>query len=365
MTRTVAFRSLGCKLNQYEIQAMREEFAREGFVEVTGETAADVMVLNTCTVTRNADRRSREMIRSFHRTHPEARIIVTGCYADADRERLETMPGVAAVLTNAEKGRMLNELTGLEPHAPARGAFGGAGVSYFRDREKAFVKVQDGCNHACSYCVIPRVRGGLQSRQPQDAVDEVRRLLESGHREIVLCGVCLGSYGRDLPGRPDLIGLVRQILEIPSDFRLRLSSVDPRHFDMGLADLMHEDSRLAPHLHLSLQSGSGRILKAMRRGYTAADYRNLVSEILGRFGDIGLTTDVIVGFPGEDDEAFEQTRSFLAGIPFHRIHFFSFSPRPRTAAALMKPEIPAPQIRSRLKILKGELTERLDVMQQA
>jgi threonylcarbamoyladenosine tRNA methylthiotransferase MtaB len=355
MTRTVAFQSLGCKLNQYEIQALREGFLRHGFSEVSPSEAADYYVLNTCTVTAEADIESRRLIRSYHRKNPEGNIIVTGCYATASPDEVKGLPGVTFVADNRSKNQILFKVTGLPEVSEEESPFFENGISYFEERSKAFVKVQDGCNYFCTFCKIPYVRGRLVSRPEAAILEEVKRLVAHGYEEVVLSGVCLGSYGKDLGNASALTALIEKMIGIEGRFRVKLSSIDPRDTPVEIAELMKGSRKLSSHLHLSLQSGDDKALQRMKRGYTAADYARLVHEIRARVPDIGLTTDVIVGFPGEDEAAFENTRRFLERIRFHKVHLFPYSERPGTKAAGLDEKVPVETIRRREKILKETL----------
>lgn len=349
----VAFYSLGCKLNQYEVQALREGFIGHGYREVPFEAPADYYVLNSCTVTEDADRTALSLIRSCRRANPSAQIIVTGCLATADAGRIASLPGVTHVVDNRRKNSILYRVTGLPETSEEESPFFESGISYFEDKTRAFVKVQDGCDYFCSFCKIPFVRGRLASRDPLRIFEELDRLDAHGYREIVLSGVCLGSYGKDLGSGWSLSRLIREALARPGSYRLRLSSIDPRDTPVELAQLMSEDPRLCPQLHLSLQSGDDRILHRMRRGYTSADYAALTEDLRRRVPHIGLTTDVIVGFPGEDEASYGRTEDFVSRIGFHRIHVFPYSERERTAAVRLPDPVPVEVIRDRTRRLES------------
>ena len=360
--RTVAFKSLGCKLNQYEIQALREGFLKHGFSEVPATQSADYYVLNTCTVTGGADSDARSLIRVFHRLNPSAEIIVTGCYATADPEAVRNIEGVTWVEPNQSKNRILYKVTGLEETSEEESPFFENGISYFEERSRAFIKIQDGCNYFCTFCKIPYVRGRLVSRGEDRILEEAARLVDYGYAELVLSGVCLGSYGKDSDDGRNLVKLIRRIARIPGRFRLRLSSIDPRDTPLELAELMAEEPKLTPHLHLSLQSGDDGVLSRMKRGYTAARFEELTAGLRRIAPSIGLTTDLIVGFPGEDDAAFENTRAFLGRIGFHRVHLFPYSERPGTKAVGLSGAVPHAVIRERserLKVFLEDVTRRI------
>lgn len=348
----VAFYSLGCKLNQYEVQALREGFIGHGYREVPFDTPADYYVLNSCTVTEDADRTTLSLIRNCHRANPEAQIIVTGCLATADAGRIAALPGVTHVVDNRHKNSILYRITGLPETSEEESPFFEAGISYFEDKTRAFVKVQDGCDYFCSFCKIPFVRGRLASRDPGRILEELDRLDAHGYREIVLSGVCLGSYGKDLGEGWTLPRLLREALTRPGSYRLRLSSIDPRDTPVELARLMAEDERLCPQLHLSLQSGDDRILRLMRRGYTADDYAALTDDLRQQVPDIALTTDIIVGFPGEDEASYVRTEDLVRHIGFGRVHVFPYSARERTGAPRLPDPVPDAEIRARLRRLE-------------
>jgi len=316
---------------------------------------SDYYVVNTCTVTARADSETRSLVRSLHRLNRNARIVVTGCYVEAHAEEALGLPGVAMAVGNRDKNQIIHRLTGLEEAREEPGPFFAGGISGFAGRSKAFVKIQDGCNYYCSFCKIPMVRGRLRSRSGKDILEEVRRLADSGFRELVLSGVCLGSYGRDTGGQSRLAHLIEKVVRIPGDFRVRLSSIDPRDTPESLADLMRDSGKLCRHLHLSLQSGSDAVLKGMMRGTTTADFETMVRRFRERVPGLGLTTDVIVGFPGEDTRAFEATRSFIRKIGFHHVHLFAFSARKGTRAASLGEKVPSGEIKRRIDVLKEDV----------
>ncbi len=367
--KTVAFWSLGCKLNQYEIQALREGFTRHGFHEVPFTEAADYYVLNTCTVTEQADKEALHLIKSCHRRNPAGQIVVTGCYATASPEEMKGLPGVTHVVDNRSKNQILFKVTGIPETCAEESPFFEEGISYFEEKSRAFVKVQDGCNYFCTFCKIPYVRGRLVSRDETMILEEVKRLLDHGYREIVLSGVCLGSYGKDLmsfqgrrSGREisSLVALLEKIVAIPGRFRIRLSSIDPRDTPVEIAEIMAKTDKLCPHLHLSLQSGDDKILQRMKRGYTAAEFETLVEEIRKRVPRIGFSTDVIAGFPGEDEKSFEKTKRFLEKTAFHRVHVFPYSEREQTRALSLDEKVPQEITRQRAKDLMESLKKTTD-----
>ncbi len=335
---TVAFKTLGCKLNQYETEAVRAGVEDAGFRAVPFEGPADYYVVNTCTVTQRSDYKSRQLVRRVCRERPEARVVVTGCYAELAPGVFTALGPNVAVVPNGEKESIPALIAG---EGSVREASPGRRVARFADKTRLFLKVQDGCDHACAYCVVVAARGPSRSRPANEVVDDVRAAVSAGVKEIVLVGVDLGSYGRDLGGRRSLAALVAELSALPGDFRLRLSSVDVSDFEPALARELGAGGRLCPHVHLPLQSADDGVLRAMRRRYRAADYRRLCLELLGRVGDVALGADVIAGLPGEDAAAFERTCALVEEIPFAYLHVFPYSARPGTAAATMSGQIPA------------------------
>ncbi len=351
---TVRVVSMGCKVNQYEAQLVQEAFERQGFAAADGEIPADVCVINTCTVTGEADSKARQLIRRLNKENPGSRTIVFGCYAARDRAAIEALPGVVAVVgDNRELPDVLQR-------------FGVAdwpgGIARFDGHRRAFVKTQDGCALKCTYCIIPSVRGGLRSREPEEIIAEVRRLVETGYREIVLTGIHLGHYGVELTrgrsGRPRyrLAHLIADLNRIPGDWRLRLSSLDAGEVDADFLDRVADCGRLAPHFHLCLQSGSDDVLARMRRRYRSARFLETVNLIRRQYDRPALSTDVIVGFPGETDSDFEATLNVCRDAGFMKIHAFPFSSRKGTPAATFPDQIPA--------AVKSERMERLGQLER-
>src|SRR5262245_47049790 len=297
--------TLGCKVNQYETQYVKEALERSGHVEAADGEAADLCVVNTCTVTHEGDAKSRQAIRRLHQASPRAAVVVMGCYATRAPDEVRRLPGVARVVT--DKGRLAEEL------APLGVTDWPAGISRFDGHQRAFVKVQDGCLLNCAYCIIPHVRPALRSRSVEEITDEVVRLVEAGHREVVLTGVHLGHYGLDLSrGRPRerwrrLWHLLDALAALPGDFRVRLSSLEAAEARDDLIRAMARHPRICPHLHLCLQSGSDRVLAAMKRRYTSGGLLERVARIRRALDAPALTTDVIVGFPGETEADFAAT----------------------------------------------------------
>ncbi len=346
----VALATLGCKVNQYETQVLREYLLRAGFREVPFKGKADYYVINTCSVTERADRKSEELIRTAKKSGSTAKLIVTGCYAEAEGKRIkEKFPGVDVVLGNNEKLR-LDRLVGLHdpvliPPKPS--------ISDFYQHNRAFVKIEDGCHEFCTYCRIPYVRGNrIRSRSPCEVLREIENLIQKGFKEIVLTGVNLGLYGEDLPSSESLVHLLKRLQHYGGGVRFRLSSLEPHLVTNDLLELMGSSSSICPHLHLPLQSGDDYILQRMGRKYTLGKYRKLVGKIRDLIPQASITTDVMVGFPGEEEHHFQNTYHFLEEIHFSRLHVFRFSPRPGTKAFSMRPWVGAKIQRKRSEELR-------------
>lgn len=336
----VKFSTLGCRLNQYETQAIREQFTRVGYVETCDAKEADVFVLNTCTVTSESDRESRYRIRQFHRVNPQGKVVVTGCYVERNREQIEAIPGVSLTVLNREKAELLEMferyrrnpscLEGAEP--PPKRHLAPLEISRFEGRTRAYVKIQDGCNHACSFCKVVLARGPSRSRPLEEIIEEVWRLADDGYLEVVLTGIQLGSYGYDLQKRQMLVDLLEQLSQIPGLERIRLSSLEPTDVTRELISSLASNPKICPHLHIPLQSGSDRVLDRMNRRYRRKEFVDLIQRLKSFVKDFVLTTDVMIGFPGETTADFERTIEILIETEPYKLHVFPFSPRDGTRA---------------------------------
>jgi threonylcarbamoyladenosine tRNA methylthiotransferase MtaB len=335
-TIKVALDSLGCKLNQAEIELLARQFAEAGYQLVSPFDEADVYILNTCTVTHIADSKSRHRLRLAHRRNPDAWLVATGCYAQRAPQELAQIEGVSLVLGNNEKQHLpqLLEESG-RIGSPVSIQEGSTINHYAGFGTRALVKVQDGCNSFCSYCIVPLVRGREKSLPVDQVVAEVRHRVAQGYKEVVLTGVKIGSYNYD---GVNLNGLLEHILNETGVERLRLSSLQPQEASPEFIGLWH-DQRLCPHFHLSLQSGSNGILSRMKRHYSLNDYEQSVSLIRALVPEAAITTDVMVGFPGETDQEFEESYNFCRRMEFARIHVFSYSPRQGTQAAQLPQQV--------------------------
>ncbi len=344
VTRTVCFATLGCRLNQVDTQELQAALETRGFRTVDFEDPADVVVVNTCTVTSRADFSDRQAIHRATRLNPGARIVVTGCWAQTDPEAVARMAGVDLVVGNADRQRLPDLVESLltrkgvevERHVSDIGQvrrLEPPGMGRMAGRSRAFVKVQDGCQHRCAFCIVPAARGASRSRSLDVVLDQVQRLVAAGHCEVTLTGVDLGHYGADLSPRTTLAALLRRLVEVPGLRWVRLSSVLPAYFTPELVELVTSSPRVAPHLHVPLQSGSDVVLRRMRRPYTVAMYRRLIEGLAAAIPGLGLGADVIVGFPGESDADFARTRALVQALPFTYLHVFSYSDRRGTEAA--------------------------------
>jgi len=334
--RTLKTLTLGCKVNQYEPEYLRQGLARLGYREADDGRPADLCIVNTCTVTSTAEAKSRKAIRRLARECPQAEIIVTGCYATRAADEVASLPGVVEVLT--DKRNLPDLLTRL-------GLVGvPTGISTFGSRHRAYVKVQDGCRMPCSFCIIPKVRPVPLSRPAGEVLDEIRRLVDHGHGEIVLVGIHLGHYGADLTGAHiDLAGLVRRIVELDGEFRLRISSIEAAEVTPELLAVMADrPDRVCPHLHISMQSGSDAVLKRMRRRWPARRFIRRCHKVRQSLDHPALTSDVIVGFPGETEEDFSATCQAVEEVGFSKLHVFRYSRRQGTPAADMPEQVPEP-----------------------
>ena len=345
----IAITTLGCKINQYDSAVIQNRLqAKHSFVPFDG--AADCYVINTCTVTDRADWEARQLIRRAKRRNPGAKVLVTGCYAQISPEEVARLDGVDYVVGL----NRLDDLLRFVEAAPAgetqvavsdvkreRGV-PVVGTRALPGHTRAFVKIQEGCNYSCTYCIIPTARGLSRSVMPQEVLAQVRQLAESGYQEIVLTGIHLGGYGQDLSTKLDLTALVEQIADSGLMSRIRLSSLDPREVSDRLLDLMASSDSICPHLHICAQAGDDVILKAMRRNYDTAYYRDLLARVRQRMPEAALGSDIIVGFPGESDAQFEASLEYFADLPLTYFHVFPYSPRRGTVATTLPDAVPAP-----------------------
>lgn len=345
--KKVAFCTLGCKVNQYETQAMCELFEKDGYTEVSFDESADVYVINTCSVTSLSDRKSRQMIRRARKTNPNAIIAVAGCYAQTAAEEVAAIDGVSIVVgTNKRKDivKMVNDyidggqIVSVDDIMHTHD-FENLSVTEYGDKTRAYIKIQEGCSQFCSYCIIPYARGPIRSRTPEDVICEAKNLSENGFCELVLVGIHVASYGRDIKNT-SLEQIICEIAKIDKVKRIRLSSIEPMTLDENFIKAVSSaGDKLCRHFHISLQSGCDETLKRMNRKYLSSDYEKIVEGLRRLSPDVAITTDVMVGFPGETEEEFSQSLAFVNKIAFADMHVFAYSPRRSTPAAVMENQI--------------------------
>lgn len=347
MGNRVALHNLGCKVNAYEIEAMQQLLEEAGYEIVPFEPGADIYVINTCTVTNIADRKSRQMLHKAKKMNPEAIVVATGCYVQTGGDKLEKDEAIDLVLGNNQKINIVEALAEYAENKPGHGShvikinqtkeYEDLSIDHTAEHVRAYIKVQDGCNQFCTYCIIPYARGRVRSRNIESVLKEVRALAEKGYKEVVLTGIHLSSYGVDFPEekKETLLSLIRAVHEIEGIRRIRLGSLEPgivtREFAEGIAAL----PKVCPHFHLSLQSGCDETLERMNRRYRSGEYRERCELLREVYGNPALTTDVIVGFPQESEEEFQKSYDFVDGIHFYETHIFKYSRRQGTKAAAM------------------------------
>lgn len=364
MKRKAAFHNLGCKVNAYEMEAMQQQLEKAGYEIVPFEPGADVYVINTCTVTNIADRKSRQMLHRAKKMNPDAVVAAVGCYVQVHGEALQTDPAIDITLGTAEKELLPERLEAYfqsveaeksaEASAAASDALSRDGLMLSRTEShtRAFLKVQDGCDQFCSYCIIPYARGRVRSRRMADVLQETERLAASGVQEIVLTGIHLCSYGKDLPPEESLPELIRAVHSVPGIRRLRLGSLEPGSLTEDFIHTLADLPGLCPHFHLSLQSGCDRTLRRMNRHYTTEDYARACSLLRSCFDNPAITTDIIAGFPGETREDFEECLAFAERISFYETHIFPYSLREGTRAAAFPDQLTEEEKRQRCAELR-------------
>jgi len=339
MAQTVALHTLGCKLNFSETSTIGNEFLKNGF-EITDLIGkADIYVLNTCTVTQNAEKDCRQLVRKFLKRNPEAYIIVTGCYAQLRPDEIAKIKGVDAVLGSNEKFKLFSLIDNFRKKDLAcifvspsdkLNDFGPAHSTDADSRTRAYLKIQDGCDYKCSYCTIPLARGLSRSMHPDDILHQFRNLVNEGYKEIILTGVNVGDYGKN--NFTNLYNLLLNLADVEGDFRIRISSIEPNLLSDEIIELTANNEKMCKHFHIPLQSGSSDILKLMRRRYNAEDYSDLIYKCKEKIPDLGIGVDVIVGFPGETEDDFLKTYNLLNELPVSYLHVFTYSERPDTKA---------------------------------
>ncbi len=375
--RRAAFHNLGCKVNAYETEAMRRQLIEGGYEIVPEGEAADVYIVNTCTVTNIADQKSRQMLHRAKKQNPNAVVVAAGCYVQARGEEVLADPAVDLIIGNNQKGQLLALLEDYFADRKGKNAVLSdlSGPSCYEELDtggteshtRAFLKVQDGCNQFCSYCIIPYVRGRVRSRRPEDVIGEVERLAAAGYREVVLTGIHLSSYGLDFPEEKrtqeapfgeGLKKLILAVAAVPGIERIRLGSLEPRIITEDFVSALASCGKVCPHFHLSLQSGCDSVLKRMNRRYTAEEYLNKCALLREKFEQPAITTDVIAGFPGETEAEFAATKAFVERVHFYEMHVFPYSRRKGTRADEMPDQVPEPVKKARSRELL-ELAARM------
>ena len=348
--KKVSFYTLGCKVNQYETNAMAQKFKEAGYEIVdVNDDVSDICVVNTCTVTNMSDRKSRQILRKVKEKNQDAIIAAVGCYAQVAKDDLQKMPEIDIVLGNEEKANIVkyveefisnkdNKIIEIEDIASKK-EFEDMGQITYTEKTRAVIKVQDGCNQFCSYCIIPYARGRVRSRKMDSIIQEITQIAQKGIKEVVITGIHVASYGRDFENENGLIELLEKINEIDGIHRLRLGSLEPKIITEEFMQRLIKLEKMCHHFHLSLQSGCDDTLKRMNRKYNTAEIKEIVERLRRYYDDVILTTDIIVGFPGETEEEFEKTYEFLKKIKLYKMHVFQYSPRKGTRAAVMPNQV--------------------------
>ena len=344
--KKVAFYTLGCKVNQYETNAMIEKFIKSGYEIVGFEDIADIYVINTCTVTNMSDRKSRQVIRRAKQINPNSILVVTGCYAQVAAKELEKIEDIDLIIGNTEKNEIVdiientNKSRILMTDINKEKEFTDFGVTTYTDKTRAVIKVQDGCNNFCSYCIIPYAKGRVRSRKIDSVINEVKSIAKSGLKEVVITGIDVSSYGTDFKEENiTLIDSLEEINKIDGIKRIRLGSLEPNLITDEFVDRIKKLDKICKHFHLSLQSGCTDTLKRMNRKYNVEDFEKVVKRLRDAFPEVMLTTDIIVGFPGETDDEFNITYNYLKKIKFYKMHIFKYSQRKGTRAAVLPNQI--------------------------
>ncbi|MCX7797831.1 MAG: tRNA (N(6)-L-threonylcarbamoyladenosine(37)-C(2))-methylthiotransferase MtaB [Melioribacter sp.] len=359
MNKKVAFYTLGCKLNFSETSTIGEQFLKKGFSIVNYNDKADIYVINTCSVTENAEKECRQIVRRALRNNPNAFVIVTGCYAQLRPEEIAKIEGVSVVLGSNEKFNLFNYVDSFEKKSLSSiyvspteqlNSFYPSYSTETNDRTRAFFKVQDGCDYKCSFCTIPLARGKSRSAMPEEVVTEFKSLINSNYKEIVLTGVNVGDYGKAFGY--NLYLLLKDLIKIEGEYRIRISSVEPNLLNDDLIDLIANSDKICNHLHIPLQSGSNKILKLMQRRYKVEDYQKLIHKAISRIKDLAIGVDVIVGFPGETYDDFLETYNFLKDLPIAYLHVFTYSERPNTKAINLPGQVDINERKKRNNMLR-------------
>lgn len=358
LLRTAALATLGCKTNQFESAALEEQLGTAGWTIVPFDAGAELVIVNTCTVTAATDSQSRNLIRRARRLNPDCRVVVTGCYAQVDPAALRALPGVALVLGNAEKQdllRLLGEEGSEKVYVSDLREAGGSvpSLTSFAERSRAFVQIQNGCNAFCSYCIIPFARGPSRSVAPELVLEQVQQLVAAGYPEVVLTGIHIGGFGFDLETPSNLVTLIKRLLASSAVHRLRLGSIEPTEIPEELIELLATSPALCPHLHIPLQAGDDAVLARMNRHYDTTFFRALIEDLTARIPDLAIGLDLIAGFPGESEAEFAHTIKLIEALPVTHLHVFPYSKRPGTPASLMAGQVAPEVIKERAAQLRA------------
>ena len=360
--KTVAFITLGCKVNQYETNAMIQKLIEGGYKIVEHHEKADIYIVNTCTVTNMSDRKSRQMIRKVKEIKHQAKIIAVGCYVEVAKNEVEKMKEIDLTLGNSEKVDIVKYCDNLlqdikKDENNKKNEFSEFGTITYTEKTRAVIKIQDGCDRFCSYCIIPYARGRVRSRNPQNVISEITQISKKGIKEVVLTGIHIASYGKDFDEKYELIDLLEEINKIDGIQRIRLGSIEPLLITNEFIQRLSKLEKICEHFHLSLQSGCDETLKRMNRRYTTTQFKEIVGIIRKAYKNANLTTDIIVGFPQETEEEFKKTYEFLKEIKFYKMHIFKYSPRKGTLAEKMQGQI-LPQIKEERSRKLIELSDK-------
>jgi len=348
MKKKVAFCTLGCKVNQYETNAMIEQFISKGYEIVEFNEKADIYIINTCTVTNMADRKSRQMLRRVKEINKDAIVVACGCYAQVAKEELEKIPEIDLIYGTNEKNKIAeyieefqknNFKNSLITDVMYQKEFLDFGTTDYTEKTRAVIKVQDGCDRFCSYCIIPYARGHVRSRKIESVIEEIEAIAKKGIKEVVITGIHVASYGKDFKEKKELIDLLEEINKVDGIERIRLGSLEPTLISEEFLERLTKLEKICDHFHLSLQSGCDETLKRMNRRYTTEEFKKCTELLKKAYPNVSLTTDIIVGFPGETEEEFNKTYQFLKDINFYQMHVFKYSPRKGTKAAVMKEQV--------------------------
>ncbi|MBP3597050.1 MAG: tRNA (N(6)-L-threonylcarbamoyladenosine(37)-C(2))-methylthiotransferase MtaB [Clostridia bacterium] len=346
--KRVAFYTLGCKVNQYETNGMIQKFQEVGYEIVDFEDVADIYIVNTCTVTSISDKKSRMFLRQAKRKNPESIVVACGCYVQVAKEEIEKIPEITLCIGTNEKVDIIDY---IEKYLNTKSEeieisdvfkqkeYSDFGLVTYTEKTRAVIKVQDGCDRFCSYCLIPYARGRVRSRKPQNVINEIKKIAEEGIKEVVITGIHVASYGKDFNNDYKLIDLLEEINNINGIERIRLGSIEPLLISEEFIERLKKLNKICHHFHLSLQSGAKATLERMNRRYSPEEFNTIVKRLRMAYEDVILTTDIIVGFPGETDEEFNETYEFLKQIDFYQMHVFKYSPRKGTKAAVMKNQV--------------------------